>query len=167
MSDKWDEVMERERRRAVPDGRQTPHGGENEAALPGLDDPYKAVSHVSNGHEEVLCCVMGRAEYDSGGEVYRFFEYVHKASDTGLAFAKDGSHVLRLRFVGPESVTIIVKGRNLLRACHQIQRHRIGWIRLFDPERNFPRLEVEGGKKTEVITSIEVIHDDPRHKPGS
>jgi hypothetical protein len=161
-----EEVLERERRKLSPDNRQPAlHGAEGYAALPGPDDPYKAIGNASGSREEVLCVILGRSA--AGGAVYRFFEYQHKASDTSLAFAEDGSHVMELRFVGPDSVKIVVTGGDLLRACHLINKHRIPWIRLFDPERKYPRLEVGGGKKTEIITSIEFIYDDPRHKPGS
>jgi hypothetical protein len=34
--------------------------------------------------------------------------------------------------------------------------HRIAWIRVSDPERDFAFLEGERGKKTEIITSIEI-----------
>jgi len=169
MSDKWDDVIEREKRKAaaLPEHRfLAPHAVEGEAALPDPDDPYKAVASISNGREEVFCIILGRQSRDDGEKVYRFFQYVHMASDTGLAFAGDGGHIMELRFVGPEPVTIIVHGTDLLRACHLIHRHRIAWIRLFDPGRGFPRLEAEGGKKAEHIARIEIIHDDPRPKPG-
>ena len=169
MSDKWDDVIEREKRKAAASPEQrflTAHTVEGEAALPGPDDPYKAVASISNGREEVLCIIMDRQARDDGEKVYRFFQYMHMASDTGLAFAADGGHIMELRFVGPEPVTIIVRGSDLLRACHLIHRHRIAWIRLFDPGRNFPRPETDGGKKSEHITRIDIIHDDPRPKPG-
>jgi hypothetical protein len=158
MSDKWDDVLERERRKTSPGGVPSVEG---EAALPGLDDPYKAVANLSNGREEVLCCILGRDAYQAGQEVYRFFQYVHLASNTGLAFGEGGRQVMRLRFVGPEPVTITVSGRDLLRACHLIHRHRIGWIRLFDAERNFPFLETEAGKRREIITGLDIDEDEP------
>jgi hypothetical protein len=157
----WSDEQEREERRPA-----ALHAVDGDAALPGLDDPYKAFSGLTTNRQESLCVVLGHEAVENGEELYRTFEYHHKASDTGLAFAKDGTHVMRLRFVGPDSVTIMITGTNLLRAYHLINRHRIGWIRLFDPVRNFPRLESDGGKKAEVITGIEIIYDEKRRKAG-
>ncbi len=41
-----------------------------------------------------------------------------------------------------------------------IHLHRIAWICVCDPERDFGFLEVARGKKTEIITSIEIIEEE-------
>jgi hypothetical protein len=158
MSDKsWNEVIERDRRKvAAVDDRPSPVAAvDDKAALPGLDDPYKAVAHLSNGPEEALCVILGHKALAERKQVYRFFQYVHLDSDTGLSLDKDG-HVIKLRFAGVKPVTVTVRGRNLLRACHLMHKHRIAWIRLFDPDRGFPFLDSESGKKTEIITAIDI-----------
>jgi hypothetical protein len=143
------------------------HAAEGDAALPALDDPYQAIGNASGDREVELCVILGQAEKAAGREVYRFFEYQHLASDTGLAFAQDGSHIVRLRFIAPHAVTLVIEGDNLLRAAHLIHKHRITWIRRFDREREFPRLEVDGGKKPELIRSVRFLYDDPRDDPAN
>jgi hypothetical protein len=155
----WDEVLERQRHRTLagPGANQMPpHAVEGEAKLPVWDTPYKAVAQQDNGTLTRLACIMGKEGYQPGGRAYRFFQYVHLDSNTHLGFDANG-HVMTLRFVGTEPATIIVRGRNLLRACDYIHLHRIAWIRASDPERDFAFLDEERGKKMEIITSIEII----------
>ena len=166
MSDKfWGEVMERDGRRAVAEEQRPTQPAEGYAALPGLDDPYKAFGNVNADRQEVLCVVLGRAAREAGEPRYRFFEYQHKASDASLTETRDGGHVILLRFICPHPLTIIFEGDELLRGCHQINRHSVPWVRLFDQERQFPRLEVAGGRKAEIIRKITIVYDDPADDP--
>jgi hypothetical protein len=146
-------------------GGGMPRDVEGEAALPSLDQPYKAIANTSNDRVEELCIVMGRQARDAGQLVYRFFEYQHKTSDTGLVYNKDGSQRILLRYICPHPVTIILDGDELLRACDLLHLRCVRWIRLFDGGREFPRLEVNGGKKTELIRRIQFIYDNPKDDP--
>ena len=137
------------------------HGVEGDSALPGLDDPYQAVSRVTGHPETCLCIIMGDAGFKDGGKAYRFFQYVHLNSNTDFGFTRDRHgqtlQVMTLRFTDIEPVVVIIRGVNLLRACHNIHKHRIAWIRLLETGRAFPSGELDRGKKAEIITSIEIL----------
>ncbi len=151
----WDEVLEKARSKAP--ARVMPlHPAEGDALLPGWDSPYKAAAHPDHHALVRFVCIMGKDSYRPGGTPWRFFQYVHKDSNTGLSLGDQG-HVMTLRFIGSAPTKIIVKGPNLLRICDYIHLHRIAWIRVCDPERDFVFLEEARGKKTEIITSIKII----------
>ena len=136
MSDKsWDEVMAAERRKAASMTEKVVplHAVEGDAALPGPDDLYQAVRYSSQA-EVCLCVIMGASAFRDGSEPYRFFQYVHLNSNATLGFTHDRHgevlHEVTLRFTDIQPTKLILRGHNLLKICHNINRHRVGWIRL-------------------------------------
>jgi hypothetical protein len=159
VSDKWNELMEKERQKANAGA-----GGkvvslfppDENALLPGADADYKAAAVVSNGSVARLCCIMGKEEFKPGGCPYVFFQYVHLDSGGEFGFDKDGQ-VLRLRFSGMVPMTVTVRGRHLLQLCDYIQLHRIGWIRQADRDFTDDEAVDANGQPEPIISRIEIF----------
>jgi hypothetical protein len=121
--------------------------------LPSASDPYQAHGLPANNPLTRLCVVMGREGFQAGGTAYRFFQYVHLDSDTGLGFTPQGQ-VLTLRFAGMKPVSVTIRGRNLLRLCDYLHLHRVPWIRVAD--RDFQATDGSGDNEP-IITGLEVV----------
>jgi hypothetical protein len=155
MSDKWDDVIERERRKTAAPGKVLPLLSPDLSALPGPGDDYKAAAVPANGELTRLWCIMGKDQFRAGGKPYRFFQYVHLDSDGEVGFDQHGQ-VLSFRFSGMTPVLITVRGRNLIQICDYISLHRLPWIRVAD--RDFLPGEAmdAGGNPVPIITGITI-----------
>jgi hypothetical protein len=152
----WNDILDRTRPGSVahvPDTLASPVASDDDAALPGSADSYKAAGTPANHSLTRLCCVMGREEFRKGGKAYRYFQYVHMESDTDLGFTEHGQ-VLTLRFASASKlVEIKILGRNLLRICDDIHLHRMPWIRVADRDYRAPDGEADNKP---VITEIRI-----------
>src|SRR5262245_4835004 len=125
-AESWNDVLERTRRGApaASDGAVSLHAVEGKGLLPGYGDPYQAAGPESAESLTPPCCLMGKEGYQPRRKRYRFFQYVHLASDKDFGFTKDGQ-VIPLRLAGMNPVLVVVRGRNLLRICDAIHLHRM------------------------------------------
>ena len=159
--------MERDKHQARHSGNGLGRGGDGglEPPLPGVDEPYIAVSRTLNPHgEPCLVVILGEDGYKGDGKRLRFYQYVHLASDGdfGTKRMPDGLvlQMFTLVFLGLEPVKLILYGYNLERMAVLINQHRVPWIRVLDQGRKFVAIQEERGKKAEIITSIEIIRGE-------
>jgi hypothetical protein len=154
----WEQLKDRQRPANQPDSGLSGFlpDLDDDASLPDMDSDYQAVSSLAPRGLVRLCCVMGGKEFKKeGGKPYRAFQYVHLDSDSDFGYEANGQ-VMTLRFSGLMPVTIIVRGRRLLRTWDAIQLHKIAWIRVAD--RDFPNGKAvdADGVPIPFITSIDI-----------
>jgi len=162
MSDKrsWNDTLELEKRRAAPAAADHvvnlfPLGGDT-ALLGGLGADYKAAAVPDSGNIVRLWIILGKKESSKpGGKRHWGFLYVHLASGFTIGYDDDGM-VFTCRFTGPDPMTIVIRGRNLMAICDYISLHRMGWIRVGDEELSPDEAVDDKGQPVPFITSITI-----------
>jgi len=112
--------------------------------LPQPEDDYVACGRVSNKPEAMLCLIRRDQSYE-------LFPYGNLVRARLASLPSPGAgRMLRLRFLGAGVTDVRIEGRSLLDLMHDLQRHRIPWLREVPTDRPFL------DRKGLVITRIAV-----------
>jgi hypothetical protein len=121
---------------------------ERTAALPGLNDLYKAAGYADSEMNR-LVLVMGKDGFRIGGTAYVFLQYMYIGT-VELGFTA-GGQVFRFVLSDIQPRLVTVYGDNLTHICDQISQRRMQWIREADADFTAP---VSGDDP--IITRIEI-----------
>ena len=98
---------------------------------PSFTDPYQAAGNPDSDALTDLVIILGRDAARPGQFAYRIFQYVH-IDEGGGGTTASGEQFFSFLFSGRRPKILTVYGRNLLRTCRYIARHRMPWIRVAD-----------------------------------